>query len=162
MDAFGTRSLRNGPVWKNGLKNEIAARMQRTRGSNLERLSNQPKNRPLDLSIAIHSEGTFVELRADSKVAGKWNNGHYAMGQRYKDNGGIQIRGRRRKLFTPQVLIDDNVKHPFKEHKKEADHFLKLGIVGQKLKRSREQGGMERDVRVLGRKHQKTTEEVDW
>ena len=32
---------------------------------------------------------------------------------------------------------------------------MKVGIVGQKLKRSREQGGMERDVRILGRKHQR-------
>ena len=102
VEAFGTRSLRNGPGWKNGVKNEIDARMQRTRGSNLERLSNQPKNRPHNLSIAMHSEGTIVQLRGDSKVADKWINGHYAMGQRCNDNvGGIQIRGRRRNLLTP-------------------------------------------------------------
>ena len=83
------------------MKNEIDARMQRTRGSKLERLSNQPKNRPLDLSIAIHSEGTIAQLRADSKVADKWINGYFAMGQRYMDNGGIQIRGGRGKWLTP-------------------------------------------------------------
>ena len=83
------------------------------------------KNGPLDLSIAIRSEGTVVQLRADSNVADKWINGHYAMGKRYKDNIG-GIRGRRRKLLTSWCLIDDNVKHHFREHKQEADHFAKL------------------------------------
>ena len=37
---------------------------------------------PLDLSIALRTEGTTVQMCGDSNVAKKWINGHFAMGQK--------------------------------------------------------------------------------
>ena len=124
----------------------------------------EPAEKMAHLTFRLPSAVKVLQLRADSNVADKWINGHYAMGKRYKDNiGGIQIRGRRRKNAYPVGLIDDNVKHHFREPNQEADHFAKMGIVGhRKLKGSQVQGGMERDARVLGRKHQRQRKEWMW
>ena len=77
-----------------------------------------------------------VQLCCDSIVAEKWIYGHYAKGDTHKEKIGriqkTQHSWWKRQVAYPVGLIDDNVKHTFREHYQEAHHPANLGAEEQR------------------------------
>ena len=74
--------------------------------------------------------GLTVQLCGDSKVASKWINGQYSLGQKYR--GRIsQIQKNlyswwKKTFANPISKMNDFVKHVFREHNQEADRWANL------------------------------------
>ena len=73
------------------LRNDERETLGRTRTQDYREIIKPKKERkeprklePPDSSIAIHSEGTTVQMCRDSNVAEKSINGHYSMGQKFQ------------------------------------------------------------------------------
>ena len=93
-----------------------------------------------DTTAHTREEGPTVQLCGDSEVAGKWINGQYSLGQKCRGKMG-QIQKKKKttcypcwksKIANPISKIDDYVKHIFREHNQEADHWDNLGAEGQR------------------------------
>ena len=73
---------------------------------------------PLDLSIALRSEGATVQLCGNSQVAEQWTNGHYSMRKGCKEKCGgnhwTLYSWWMRKVARTVGKIDDYVKHIFR------------------------------------------------
>ena len=69
-------------------------------------------------------------------VAGKWMNGKYSLGVKYRGRiGQVQedlYSWWRRKIAYSISKIDDFVKHVFREHNREADFLANMGAKGQR------------------------------
>ena len=70
-------------------------------------------------------------------MACKWINGQYALGQKYRGRiGQVQkdpvLMVVKRRLPIQFSKNDDFVKHVFREHNKEADHWANIGAEGQR------------------------------
>ena len=69
-----------------------------------------------------------MQLCGDCEVARKWISGQYSLGQECRGKiGQIQTQ-----LCTPVSKIDDFVKHIFREHTREVDHWANLEGEGQR------------------------------
>ena len=91
---------------------------------------------PADVSNRTREEGATVQLCGDSDVAGKWISGFCALGQKYRQKI-VFIQKTlhswwKRKVAIPISHSDDYVKHIFREHNQEADHWANLCAEGQR------------------------------
>ena len=88
---------------------------------------------PADTIIHTREEGPTVQLRG---VAGKWINGQYSMVLKYR--GKLDKSPKtlytlwKRKIANPISKIDDDVKHIFREHNREAHHWRNWGAKGHR------------------------------
>ena len=69
-------------------------------------------------------------------MACKWINGQYSLGHKYRGQTG-QVQKTlhpcwKSKIANPVSKIDDIVKHVFREHNQETDHWANLGAEGQR------------------------------
>ena len=75
-------------------------------------------------------DGPTVQLRGDSVC--KWINGECSLGQEFRGRIG-QVQKKKihswwkRKITSPISKIDDFVKHVFREHNQEAEHWAHVG-----------------------------------
>ena len=89
---------------------------------------------PADATVYTREDGPTVQLCGDSEVVGKWMNGKNSLGRKYQENEMIQktLHQWWKKIANPVSSIDDYVKHIFREHNLEADHWANVGAEGQK------------------------------
>ena len=65
----------------------------------------------------------------------RWINGEYSLGQKYRGIGEVQQTLHswcQEKSASPISKIDDFVKHVYREHNQEADHWANIGAQGQR------------------------------
>ena len=91
---------------------------------------------PGETTVHTREGGPAVQLCRDSNVACKWNNGEFAQRSKHKDTiGKIQrILHPRWKsgAATPISNIDNFMKHIYREHNQEADHWADIGAQGRR------------------------------
>ena len=89
-----------------------------------------------DNIVHTREDGPTVQLCGDSNVACKWINGEIAQGTKYKDTIGkiqrILHSWWKRGAATPISNIDNFVKHIYREHNQEADHWAHIGAQGRR------------------------------
>ena len=107
----------------------------------LPRNTGNKKQTPRDLgggdnTIHTRADRPAVQLCGDSNVACKWIHGELAQGTKYKETlGKIQTilhSWWKRKVATPISNIDSFVKHVYREHNQEADHWANKGAQGRR------------------------------
>ena len=101
-------------------------------------------------------------------MACKWINGQYSLGQKYRGKIG-QVRKTlhlwwKEKIANPIPKIDDFVKHVFREHNQEADHWANIGAKGQRKIVLDKCNNSEtwKAVELLGWQHQRQWKEWVW
>ena len=90
-----------------------------------------------DTTIHTRAEGPTVQPCGVSEVASKWVNGQYSLGQKYR--GRISLIQKtlyswwERNNANSISKTDDYVKHIFREHTQEADHWAIVGAERQRI-----------------------------
>ena len=94
---------------------------------------------PEDTTVHTRSEGPTVQLCGDSKVACERVNDEISQGTMYKETiGTVQKKNKnlhswwKRKVAKPISNIDSFVKHVYREHHQEADHWANVGAQGRR------------------------------
>ena len=89
---------------------------------------------PEDITVHAREGGPTVQLCGDNHVACKWINGEIARGTKYKEIIGKIQRNLhswwKRGAAVPISNIDNFVKHVYREHDQEADHWADIGAQG--------------------------------
>ena len=89
-----------------------------------------------DTTVYTLGDGPTVHLCGDSDVACKWINGEYSLGHKYRGRIG-QVQKTlhswwKENVAEPISNIDRFMKHVFREHNQEADHWANIGAQGQR------------------------------
>ena len=91
---------------------------------------------PADTTIQIREDGPAVQVCGDSDVTCQWINGQYSLGQKYRRIiGQVQKTLHSwwgKKFANPISKVDEFVKHVFREHNREADHWASVGAERQR------------------------------
>ena len=109
-----------------------------TENRKIEKKSGDKKKKTLrdlglgDNTIHTRADRPTVQQYGDSNVACKWISGEFAQGTKYKDTIGkiqrILHSWWKRGAATPISNIDNFVKHVYREHNQEADHWADIEL----------------------------------